>query len=136
MSGLETAQQNNAMKSLTVLYDAECGLCQSLRDWLSRQPKWFPVEFLPLQSPEVDRRWVGVRKWEPENEMLAIDDAGGIYQGEAAWITLLFALREYRELSLLLVQPAWRGMAKKAVELISQNRLNLSEFFGLNSQSV
>jgi predicted DCC family thiol-disulfide oxidoreductase YuxK len=123
--------EGGAMKRLTVLYDGECALCQRLRAWLQSEPTWFPVEYLPLQSPEVDRRWPGIRAWQPEKQILAIDDQGGLYQGSAAWITLLYALKDYREMSFRFADPSMQGLAQKVVELISRNRHALSDLLRL-----
>ena len=48
-----------AVRGLTVLYDAECGLCAFLRDWLVRQPQLVPLELVPAGSVEARRRFPG-----------------------------------------------------------------------------
>ncbi|MBK7643357.1 MAG: DUF393 domain-containing protein [Planctomycetes bacterium] len=36
---------------LTVLYDAQCGLCRRARRWLEAQPAYVPLEFVAAGSP-------------------------------------------------------------------------------------
>jgi predicted DCC family thiol-disulfide oxidoreductase YuxK len=124
------------MKSLTVLYDGECGLCQNLRAWLQQEPTWFPVEYLPLQSPLIKQRWPDLHQRNLEKQLTAIDDQGGLYQGSSAWITLLYALRKYRGISFLLATPTLQSLARKVVEEISKNRHALSDLLALKSGNV
>lgn len=124
-------KKEKSMKHLTILYDAECGLCHTAKKWLEGQESYFPLELLPLQSPAVDRRWPGLREWEPEKKIVAIDEEGGLYQGDTAWITILYALRGFRELALVLANPSLQGLVKQVVELISENRLVVSDLLGL-----
>jgi predicted DCC family thiol-disulfide oxidoreductase YuxK len=35
------------MTTLTLFYDARCGLCSSVRRWLSGQPAYVRLEFIP-----------------------------------------------------------------------------------------
>ena len=114
------------MRGLTVLYDARCGFCVSCRRWLEGQPQLVPLELLPAGSPEARRRFPTLRHAEPPDELIAIDDAGGVSRGSDAWITCLYALEDYREWSLRLAQPSLRPLARAAFEWLSQSRRTLS----------
>jgi predicted DCC family thiol-disulfide oxidoreductase YuxK len=35
------------MNALVVYYDARCGLCTAVRDWIGRQRQLVPLEFRP-----------------------------------------------------------------------------------------
>ena len=117
------------MKKLTVLYDATCAMCRQCREFLSRQPAWIPLDFVPLQTLDLETRFPGISAYHPEKEILVITDEGAVYQGGAAWIMCLYALREYREWSFRLASPALLPFARRAVAAISANRHFLSRFF-------
>ena len=86
------------MRSLTVLYDARCGLCSNARRWLEGQPQIVPLELLAADSAEARRRFPSLAETEPE-ELVVVTDEGDVYRGSHAWIVCLWALRDYRELA-------------------------------------
>jgi predicted DCC family thiol-disulfide oxidoreductase YuxK len=116
------------MKRLFVLYDKECGLCRRLRAWLALKPTFVPFTFIPLQSPDLSLRFPGIEAFRPEEQLVVISDQGDLWRGESAWITVLWALREYRSWALRLAQPALRPLARKACALVSENRKGLSRW--------
>ncbi|AIS00130.1 hypothetical protein SGLAU_20880 [Streptomyces glaucescens] len=103
------------VRRLTVLYDAECGLCAFLRDWLVRQPQLVPLEPLPAASAEARRRFPGLDHGATLDEITVVGDAGQVYQGTAAWIVTLWALREHRGLAHRLSTPTGALLARGAV---------------------
>lgn len=117
------------MNKLTVLYDAECELCKRCRAFFTSQPTFIPLEFVPLQTLDLEIRFPGITALHPDREIIVIDDAGGVYQGGTAWIMCLYALREYREWSFRLASPTLLPFAKKIVSSISHNRHFLSKLF-------
>ncbi|POX54242.1 DUF393 domain-containing protein [Streptomyces sp. Ru71] len=104
-----------AVRGLTVLYDAECGLCTFLRDWLSRQPQLVPLELVPAGSDEARRRFPGLDHRATLDEVTVVGDAGQVYRDAAAWIVVLWALREHRPLAHRLSTPAGAKLARGAV---------------------
>ena len=116
------------MKKLYVLYDIECHLCGRISHWLSRQPAYVELQFIPLQSPEVTCRFPGIEQFQPGEQLVVVSDEGAVYQGSHAWIMCLYALREYREWSLRLAYPALLPFARRACELVSANRHALSRW--------
>ncbi|HEX8311860.1 MAG TPA: DCC1-like thiol-disulfide oxidoreductase family protein [Chthoniobacteraceae bacterium] len=121
------------MTRLYILYDAECALCRSCRVWLSQQPAYLPLIFIPLQSPEIGCRFPGVEQLRPAEELVVIADDGCVWRGDAAWITALWALKEYREWSQRLASPVLRPFARRACALVSQNRQALSGWLAKSS---
>ena len=117
------------MKTLYVLFDGQCALCRQCRRWLERQPAFVELRFLPLQSPEIVGRFPGIERFNPQDQLLVVSDSGEVYQGPHAWIMCLWALREYREWSQRLASPALLPWARRACELVSDNRLSLSAWF-------
>ena len=116
------------MKRLTVFYDERCELCRRCRDWLAAQPTYVPLEFIPLQSPIVEKRFPGLSAFEPDKEILVVSDEGGIYRGGGAWLMVLWATQTYREWAGRLSHPALFPMVRKFCSMVSANRLRLSGF--------
>jgi predicted DCC family thiol-disulfide oxidoreductase YuxK len=116
------------MKRLFVLYDGECRLCRRLRGWLAQRPVYVPFTFIPLQSPDLPTRFPGIEQFHPDEQLVVISEAGDLWRGESAWITVLWALQEYREWSLRLAHPTLRPLARKACALVSENRHGLSRW--------
>ena len=120
------------MRSLTVLYDARCGLCSTARRWLEGQRQVVPLEMLPADSPETRRRFPTLAAAEPE-ELVVVGDDGSVYRGSHAWIMCLWALDEYREWSFRLATPALLPRARGIVAWISTRRHRLSRALGMMS---
>ena len=116
------------MKSLYVLFDAECALCQRCRQWLARQPAYIRLEFIPLQSPELTQRFPGIETLKPSEQLLVVSDSGAVYRGAGAWIMCLYALRDYRGWSYRLAHPALLPWARRICELLSENRFIVSRW--------
>jgi len=124
------------MKRLYVLFDGSCALCVNCRNWLRAQAAFVELEFLPLQSPRLEERFPGIGVLQREDQLLVISDEGAVYQGPHAWIICLYALREYREWSQRLAQPALLPFARAAFKMISENRLTLSRWFARGGVDV
>jgi len=80
------------MKRLYVLFDQECALCQGCRQWLMRQQAFIELHFIPLQSPEIARRFPGLQEWDQmdlREKLVVVSDEGAVYQGQYAWIMCL-----------------------------------------------
>ncbi len=103
------------VRGLTVLYDAECGLCTHLRDWLVRQPQLVPLELLPAGSDRARARFPGLDHRATLDEVTVVGDLGQVYRGARAWIVVLWALREHRPLAHRLSTPAGARLARGAV---------------------
>lgn len=121
------------MKKLYVLYDSHCGLCTWARQWMLRQPAFLMVEFIPAGSAASKSRFPGIEPQGKSEELIVIDDQGGVYRNGDAWIMCLYALREYREWSLRLARPALLPLARSAFQLLSKNRFALSQFLELKA---
>jgi predicted DCC family thiol-disulfide oxidoreductase YuxK len=120
------------VRSLTVLYDARCGLCSNARRWLEGQPQIVPLELLPAGSEEARRRYPTLAETEPE-ELVVVSDEGDLYRGSPAWIVCLWALQDYREWSFRFARPALLPLARGIVEWISTRRHRLSRALGMMS---
>jgi predicted DCC family thiol-disulfide oxidoreductase YuxK len=108
------------MGSLTVYYDGRCGLCCATRDWIARQKQLVKVQCLPAT--------------EPGAELTVISDDGRIWEGDEAWIVVLWALRDYRHWSHHLSRPSMRPVARAMFAKLSEYRGALSCAPGLQPE--
>jgi predicted DCC family thiol-disulfide oxidoreductase YuxK len=120
VTGMTTAKDRGVtggvpVRGLTVLYDAEYGLCAHLRDWLARQPQLVPLELLPAGSDRARARFPGLDHCATLDEVTVVGDAGQVYRAARAWIVVLWALREHRPLAHRLSTPAGVRLARGAV---------------------
>jgi predicted DCC family thiol-disulfide oxidoreductase YuxK len=120
------------MNRLYILYDATCGLCSSVRDWTQQQPQLIAMTFVAANSPQACLLFPTLSRpgTRPE-ELIVVDDRGGVYREGHAWIMCLYALAEYRDLSLRLASPALLPLARKAFSFLSKGRGALSELLGM-----
>lgn len=119
------------MNTLTIFYDARCGLCSRFRRWMLDQPAYVSLEFIPYDSVHARRRCPNLPNLRADQEIVVMSDDGSFWQGAAAWVTCLWALREYREWSLRLATPGMLGISRKVVHWISSNRISLSRLMRL-----
>jgi len=116
------------MNRLTVLYDDQCALCVGCRDWMSRQPAYVTLEFLPSSRAETRGRY-GVLPWIGDKLVVVADD-GRVWAGSAAFLVCLWALREYREWSYRLSGPALAPLAERFFRVLSAKRRRIAGLFG------
>lgn len=103
------------VRGLTVLYDAQCGLCAFVREWLGRQRQLVPLWFVPAGSEEARWRFPSLDHRATLEEITVVGDGGQIYRGSAAWIVCLWALRRHRPLAHRLSTPSGARLARGAV---------------------
>ncbi|MET8283697.1 thiol-disulfide oxidoreductase DCC family protein [Streptomyces sp. NPDC048448] len=103
------------VRGLTVLYDAQCSLCAFLRDWLAKQSQLVPLRLVPAASYEARGLFPALDHRATLDEITVVGDAGQVYQGAAAWVVCLWALREYRSLAHRLSTPAGALLARGAL---------------------
>ncbi|MCX3059009.1 thiol-disulfide oxidoreductase DCC family protein [Streptomyces beihaiensis] len=103
------------VRRLTVLYDAECGLCAFAREWLSGQRQLVPLEFVPAGSAAARTRFPGIDHAETLTDITVIGDGGQVYRGPAAWVVCMWALREHRATAHRMATPAGMKIAKQVV---------------------
>ncbi len=125
------------MKTLTILYDAKCAMCRSIRVWLSQQAAYVPLIFVPLQDEHLEDRFPGIGALKPGEELIAIADTGEVWRGVNGWIMTLWALREYRNWSLRMSHPLLKPFARSICHGVSQNRLTISRWlFGHSPETA
>ncbi len=124
-----TAATDPPVEKLWILYDSSCGFCVSCRRWLERQPAWVPLEFLPAGSEAAAVDFPGLEG--TRDELAVVASNGDVYRGDSAWLTCLWALRDYRGLAERLSGSALLPYARQAFELVARNRKTLSTALGL-----
>lgn len=124
------------MKTLTIFYDPRCGLCVSFRTWLEAQPKRVSVEFIAYDSPLAGDRFPGLLDLGADRDVVVLADDGRWWQGPAAWLTCLWATIQYHTWSFRLASPVLQPLVKKAVHLLSENRLSLSRLMNLQTDAA
>lgn len=117
------------MKRLTILHDTGCAFCRRCVAWLKTQPKYLELEFLAVDSPLVANRYPGLKTELLKKELTVVDDEGGVYYAENAYVICLYALRTYREWSVRLSNPAARPLVRRAMHAVTEHRHALSELF-------
>jgi predicted DCC family thiol-disulfide oxidoreductase YuxK len=115
------------MTTLTILYDAQCSLCQSCRDWMQRQSAYIALEWLPCASPEAHATF-GVIPW-IGTELVVVADDGRVWAGSAAFLVCLWSLREWREWSYRLATPALAPLAERLSRALSAERRRVGALF-------
>ena len=134
---LRVAELNNTGASMLVAArdrDAFRTLQTALT--IMEQEMLVPLEFLALQTPDLGKRFVGIEAFHPEDEVVIVSDAGEVYQGAAAWIMVMYALREFRSWAFTMASPNLMPLARKLVHAVSENRLKISAFFGATPKMV
>lgn len=124
------------MNTLTIFYDAHCGLCSRFRRWMLEQPAYVRLEFLPYDSAQARTRCPELPGLRADQEIVVMGDDGSMWQGAGAWVTCLWALRDYREWSMRLATPGMQGIARKVVHWISTNRISLSRLMRLRGDEA
>jgi predicted DCC family thiol-disulfide oxidoreductase YuxK len=123
------------MKTLTIFYDPGCGLCANFRAWLEAQPKRVRVEFVAYDSAEARTRFSGLEAMGADRDVVVLADDGRWWQGSAAWLTCLWTTIRYYDWSFRLAAPVLQPLVKKAVHLLSENRLTISSLMNLKTDT-
>lgn len=124
------------MNTLTIFYDARCGVCSRFRRWMLEQPAYVRLVFVPYDSPQALRLCPDLPRMRADQEIVVMGDEGSLWQGAAAWVTCLWALQDYREWSLRLATPGMLGLARKVVHWISSNRIGISRLLRLRGDDA
>jgi len=116
------------MKSLTVFYDETCAFCIRCRDWLWSEPQIVPLILIEKRS--LAARYPELAEYSSGSDLVAVSDGGDVWTGDAAFLTILFALERYRGWAGRLSGPSLRPYAKRFFEMVSNNRGRISWLLG------
>ncbi len=115
---------------LDIVYDAACGLCTSVKEWLGRQPAFVPLRFIASGSEAARQRFPRL----PAGELAVVGNTGEVWMGNGAWVVCLWALRDYREWSLRFSSPLLLMVAREAFAAVSSHRAGISDLLSLRSE--
>ncbi|MEU4605321.1 DCC1-like thiol-disulfide oxidoreductase family protein [Kribbella sp. NPDC023972] len=111
------------MQELTVLYDAECGLCRRFRNWLAAQrpaPNGqggvVRLRFVAAGSADARALYPELDHAATLREVTVVADDGSVYVGDRAWIVCLWTTWEHRSTAVRLASPAMRPVARAMVQ--------------------
>ena len=113
------------MAKLTVLYDPQCGLCCRVKDWVSNQPKYVDLVFVPANSEDARYRYPQLNHSRTLSELTVVSERGAVYYVEQAWLMCLWALGNYRAWAFRLSAPELLPTTRQVISRISQNRYKL-----------
>lgn len=124
----ERLQATRSPKSLTVLFDPGCSLCQSCKTWMLGQPTLVELRFVACTGEDAKARygdipWLG-------DELVVVGDDREVWVGPAAFILCLWALADWREWSYRLSGTAFAPLAERFFLMVSAKRKNLAAFLG------
>ena len=123
------------IRKIYILYDSRCGVCSRVRSWMGEQRTWFAVEFVAAGSDRAHRLFPELEHEDEPSELIVITNEGAVYFDDAAWIVCLYALVEYRSWSYRLARGPLRPLARRAWQLLSKNRRQLSAALALRSDA-
>ena len=112
------------IQQVFVVYDDRCGFCCSCARWLEAQPKAVHVECVARGNPRMAELFPDLPT-PPKADLTVVDDHGGVYYGDNAWLMAMWSLQDWRVWSFLLAWPTLRPVARFAFELISAGRHGL-----------
>ncbi len=118
---------------LTVLYDERCGFCCRCAAWLGRQPRLIHLECIARGHPSVEHRFPGLPA-RSRAELTVVDDQGGVYLGDDAWLMAMWALFDWRLWSFRLASPSLRPFARLAFSLVGLLRHPVNALAGLEGE--
>jgi predicted DCC family thiol-disulfide oxidoreductase YuxK len=119
------------MQYLTVLYDAQCGLCSSARRWLERQDLYVPLEFVPCSTPRAEFRFPTLNHDLSAKDVTVVSPSGEIWRGAEAWIVCLWATHRWRGLSAEMSHPGQMHRARGFFEMVGRHRDRIGRGLGM-----
>jgi predicted DCC family thiol-disulfide oxidoreductase YuxK len=123
----EKLRPTRSPRSLTVLFDPGCSLCQRCRAWMLQQSALVDLRFVACTGAEAKARygdipWLG-------DELVVVGDELEVWAGPAAFLVCLWALEEYREWSYRLSGTAFAPLAERFFLYLSANRRSIAGSF-------
>jgi|GEM_PF-3554948 len=117
---------NNAVKTIEVFYDAQCGMCRTFMEWLKKQERACELICLDYRSDEAQKVFPDLLNYHPEKEMVVRVDGEKVYQGGEGWVCCLWTCAKYRGVAKKINNRLLLPVAKKICHLVSRNRLGIS----------
>lgn len=113
----ETTSSRNVL-----IYDAECRLCVSSKEWVERWDRRRRISFLPFQTAEAKEQLPDLAGMACMDAMRFIDAQGQVTSGVDAFRRMLPLLPFGRPLSLLFYLPGVPRLAAGIYRHVAENR--------------
>src|SRR5262245_2796861 len=110
------------MKTMTILYDANCRLCCRIKSWLQAQSKYVDLDFIAAGSEAARELCPRRDNAATLKELTVVSDDGSYYGGAKGWLMCLWALRDYRGWAIRFSSPELMPLARRFVVKISSLR--------------
>lgn len=114
---------------ITVVYDADCGVCQASVAWLRQRDRRRVLEFVGNDAAQLPPR---VEREETEHTLVVIDGERKLTRADAVAL-LLAQLRGWSLLGLLLGLPGLRRVANWGYDRFAANRHRISAALGMRA---
>ena len=112
--------------SATLIYDANCPLCCTARDWVQRNAIAGEFDYVPCQSEERARRFPAVSERQCMEAMQLVYPDGRTFSGDAALPELCLGLKRWRWIARLLRVPPIASISPIVYRWIARHRLAIS----------
>ncbi|HUJ26080.1 MAG TPA: DUF393 domain-containing protein [Myxococcales bacterium] len=114
---------------ITVVYDADCGVCQASVSWLRRRDRRGVLEFIGNDAPQLP---AGVSREETGHTLVVLDGPRKLVRADG----VSFLLRQLRGWSLLgaaMRIPGVRQIANRGYDRFAANRHRISAALGMRA---
>ena len=119
---------------VTVVYDADCGVCQASVGWLRKRDRRGAFRFV---GNDADPLPAGVAREETEHTVVVLEEDGRKHLRAQGIARLLRELGSgYRLLAALLAAPGIRALANFGYDRFASHRHRISAALGLRACAV
>jgi predicted DCC family thiol-disulfide oxidoreductase YuxK len=115
---------------LTVVYDADCGVCQASVAWIRRRDRRGVFRFVGNDAAELP---AGVSLEETEHTMVVLEEGGRKFTRGGGVARILRELRGWSALGALLRAPGLRQLADWGYDRFAKNRHRVSAALGMRA---
>ena len=117
---------------LTVVYDADCGVCQASVAWVRKRDRDAVFHFVPSDAPELP---AGVTREETGHTLVVLDGAAKLTRADGV-ARILRELRGWSFVARALRAPGVRQLANRGYDRLAKNRHRVSAALGLRACAV
>lgn len=103
--------------------------CLRFHEWINRQARAFPIDFIPYQAADAERKFPGLGTLDPAREMIVRTGEYKVFRGAEAWVWCLYSCRNFQVTARRLAGPGLLPVAVQACRVLAANRHALSKVF-------
>lgn len=117
---------------MTIVYDADCGVCEASVAWIRKRDRRNAFRFVGNDVPELPP---GVSREETEHTVIVLDGRRKLVRAEAV-ARILRELRGWAAAGAVLRLPAVRQLANWGYDRFAANRHRVSAALGMRACAV